>query len=102
MRLFLYGASGVGKTYLSRYIGEKLGLRVIEGYDIRYAALRAGKTVAGYLSCGTARSFTHSGELNEENAVRGLPAVRTAMAQPVVEVTTSFLRLTHRPECVTL
>lgn len=74
-RYFIYGVPGVGKTYFSKKLREKTELPHIELDSIKEQN-----------QPGTCQAYARFGELNEENAVRGLKFVRDLYRNKIKEV----------------
>lgn len=89
-KIFIYGVPGVGKTYFSKHLGKKLEVNVIEGDLLkRKARKHTTETINPFLLSSTCRAYEKFGELNYENAVKGLKAVRSALQQVVSETVSS-------------
>lgn len=84
MRLFIYGVPGSGKTHYSKVLGKKLNLPVIEADKIKKKA-RKDKSRKEYpfLYLGTCLAYKQFGDLNKENAIKGLKAVRHALNEAI-------------------
>lgn len=81
---FIYGVPGAGKTHISRILGEKLKLTVIEGDSVKSNA-RNGKTKRDhpFLFLGTYQAYQRFGELNRKNIIAGCIGVRDALGEAV-------------------
>ena len=84
--IFIYGVPGVGKTHLSMELGKKLGLSVYEGDKIKSGLRKiVSKKESPFLYLGTCKAYKQFGELNRENVIHGLLAVREALRVAVLE-----------------
>jgi 2-phosphoglycerate kinase len=88
MRVYIYGVPGVGKTYISRLVGKKLGYPVFEADNIKKKA-RKGKSKIGnpFLYLSTCFAFRHFGKQTNNNVIKGLVGVREAYKGFVAEET---------------
>jgi len=78
-KIFLYGVPGTGKTYISRKLGKQYNLLVIEGDKLKKLARQnIPKSQNPFLYLGTCQAWQEFGKLNENNAIKGLLAVRQA------------------------
>ena len=85
-KIFIYGVPGVGKSYLSKELGKKLKLLVIEGDKIKTKLKKnISREQSPFLYLGTCQAYKKFGELNQENAVNGLLAVRKALSGAITE-----------------
>lgn len=86
MRILIYGAPGAGKTTLSRLLHVQTGIQLYEGDYLREVKLpkEIGKSDDPFLYIGTKQAWRAYGELNAENARKGLLAVRRSM-KPYIE-----------------
>ncbi len=84
MRIFIYGVPGVGKTHYAKILGKELSLTVREADKVKIIA-RKNKPKKDYpfLYLGTCLAYRQFGELNKENAIKGLLAVRQALSEAV-------------------
>lgn len=84
MNIFIYGVPGVGKTHYSKILRKKLGLSIIEADKIkRKARENKPRKESPFLYLGTCLAYKQFGELNEENVIKGLMAVRNALMEAV-------------------
>src|SRR5689334_21066028 len=84
MKIFIYGVPGVGKTYYAKALGKKLHLSVIKVDTLRKSAQKkTSKKESPFLYLGTCFAYQQFGDLNKANAVKGLLAVRHALAEAV-------------------
>lgn len=84
MKIFIYGVPGVGKTYFSRALGKKMGIKVIEADGLRKLAQKdKPRNKYPFLYLSTCKAYKEFGELNEANAIKGLLAVRQALQNVV-------------------
>jgi 2-phosphoglycerate kinase len=84
MNVFIYGVPGVGKTHYSKIIGKELGISIIEADKIkRKARENKPKREYPFLYLGTCLAYKQFGELNKENAIKGLLTVRNALREAV-------------------
>lgn len=83
-KIFIYGVPGVGKTHFSKELGKELNLPVLECDDIK-RKLRKGKSKSDYpfLFLGTCQAYQCFGDLNKDNVIKGLFAVRNALREAV-------------------
>ncbi len=86
-KIFIYGAPGVGKTSFSLKLQKKLGCPLIEADYLREVVAQKENSPEKdpFIYVGTKEAFRHFGELNEENVIRGLKAVRKSMAPYVAK-----------------
>ncbi len=85
-RIFIYGVPGVGKTYYSKILGEKLNLPVMEGDTIKRKYRKdKDKKTHPFLYLGTCKAYREFGKLNEENVIKGLIAVREELNKVVLD-----------------
>ncbi len=84
-KIFIYGVPGSGKTYFSKLLKEKLNWPLLEADTLRPKAQK-DKTVGEnpFLFLGTCQAYKKFGELNPENTVKGLKAVREALQEWVL------------------
>ncbi|HEY4474477.1 MAG TPA: AAA family ATPase [Candidatus Paceibacterota bacterium] len=83
-KVFIYGVPGSGKTYLSQKIADELNLPLFEADTLRDELRKlTTKEESLFLFLGTSRAFSQFGELNTENVIKGLKAVREALANRV-------------------
>lgn len=84
--IFLYGVPGSGKTHISRNMAAELHLPLFEA-DALKDELRKSTTKekSPFLFLGTCQAYRQFGELNAEHAIKGLAAVRQALAGRVDE-----------------
>lgn len=82
--IFIYGVPGSGKTYLSRQLGNRLNVPVIEGDKLKDKA-RAGKKKQDdpFLFLGTCQAWKQFGVFSKDNVIKGLLAVREALVAVV-------------------
>lgn len=79
--IFIYGASGAGKTHVSLVLQKRLKTSLFEADSIRDVVQKdTTKEKDPLLFLGTAQAYKHFGGVNPENCVKGLLAVREAMA----------------------
>jgi len=78
--IFLYGPPGSGKTYQSRKLSKEKDIPLWEADDLR-ATARSEHTREEdpFVYLGTTEAYKEFGELNRENVIKGLLAVRSAM-----------------------
>ena len=83
-KTFIYGVPGSGKTYLSQKIAKDFNLPLFEA-DTLKDSLRKLTTQkeSPFLFLGTNQAFRYFGELNINNAIKGLKAVRNILADVV-------------------
>src|SRR3989338_7228058 len=80
-KIFIYGVPGSGKTTLSLKMQSKLPYPLIEADALREIAQKEKTEQEDpFVYVGTTEVFYKFGELSEENAVKGLRAVRKSMA----------------------
>lgn len=96
MKILIYGAPGAGKTSTSRLLHNKTGIELYEGDYLREVKLpkEVGDSEDPFLYIGTKQAWRLFGELNKENVIKGLQAVRKSM-QPYVKK-----ELTARPNLI--
>jgi 2-phosphoglycerate kinase len=83
--IFIYGVPGSGKTTIGRGLAERLGYRFVEADRVRDQARdnpRGGPS-APFLVVGTTEAWGMFGDLSPSTAMRGLIAVRDALALAV-------------------
>lgn len=86
MRVFIYGVPGTGKTSFSRLLGKRLRIPVVEADTIKRKIRKSKpKDQSPFLHLGTCKAFTLFGELTEENAIKGMLAVRNAFRDAVIK-----------------
>ncbi len=85
-KILIYGAPGAGKTTASNLLHERSGIELYEGDYLREVALPKETTEADnpFIFVGTKQAWRHFGELNRENVIKGLLAVRSSM-RPYVD-----------------
>ena len=84
--IFIYGVPGSGKTYISQKMSNDLKLPLFEADTVKDELRKLTiKEESPFLFLGTCQAYRYFGELNEENAVKGLKAVRQALADKVSE-----------------
>ncbi len=84
MKILIYGVPGVGKTHYAKVLGKELHLSVIEADKLRKPAQKnTSKKESPFLYLGTCLAYKQFGDLNKENAIRGLLAVRQALSAAV-------------------
>ncbi len=83
-KVFIYGVPGSGKTSLSQKIADDLNLPLFEadGLKDKFRKLTT-KEESPFLFLGTSQAFSFFGDLNTENVIRGLKAVRVALSDVV-------------------
>jgi len=83
-KIFIYGVPGSGKTYISQKMADDLKLPLFEA-DVLKEELRrlTTKEESPFLFLGTCQAYREFGELNKDNAIKGLKAVRQALADRV-------------------
>ncbi|OGN13076.1 MAG: hypothetical protein A3J47_01125 [Candidatus Yanofskybacteria bacterium RIFCSPHIGHO2_02_FULL_43_22] len=80
-KVFIYGVPGSGKTYLSQKIAHELNLPLFEADTLRGELKKlTTKEESPFLFLGTSQAFSQFGELNTENVIKGLKAVRDALS----------------------
>src|SRR4030042_750262 len=83
--IFIYGVPGSGKTHFSRALQEKLGVPLLEADALRDEAQKnTTKEKDPFLFVGTCQAYKNFGELNSENCIRGLKAVRETLNNAVL------------------
>ncbi len=83
--VFIYGVPGSGKTHLSQLLQAKLGIPLLEADILRAEAQKnTTKEKDPFLFVGTCQAYKNFGELNSENCIRGLKAVRDALKDEVL------------------
>src|SRR6266704_3286746 len=84
-KIFIYGVPGSGKTYFSQKLKKLLNIPLLEGDKIK-DKLRRIKTrkEAPFLFLPTCKAYKEFGELNQENAIKGLLDVRNELNQAVI------------------
>ncbi|KKT28545.1 MAG: hypothetical protein UW43_C0001G0020 [Candidatus Yanofskybacteria bacterium GW2011_GWA1_44_21] len=79
-KIFIYGVPGAGKTTYSIRLKNELGYPVVEADYLREIAQKEKSEAEDpFLYIGTKEAWKKFGELNEENIIKGLKAVRTSM-----------------------
>lgn len=86
MQIIIYGAPGAGKTSTSRLLHNKNGIELYEGDYLREVKLprEVGDSKDPFLYIGTKQAWRLFGDLNKENVIKGLQAVRKSM-QPYID-----------------
>lgn len=83
-KIFIYGVPGAGKTYFSKVLSKQLNFPVVAGDTIKSQVRKnTSKTDFPFLYLGTCQAYRQFGELNQDNAIQGLLAVRRALQIPV-------------------
>jgi len=92
-KIFIYGAPGVGKTTYSLKLKEDLGYPVVEADYLREVVAQKEKTKEEdpFVYVGTKEAFRNFGNLNQENVIKGLMAVRNSMAPYVGREVSKFV-----------
>jgi len=85
--IFIYGPPGSGKTTIGRALSTTLGYRFVEADRVRDQShvAQANPRERPFLLHGTTEAWRMFGDLSHSNAVRGLIAVRDALAPYVAE-----------------
>ena len=82
--IFIYGVSGSGKTYISRRISADLKLPLFEADTLKDGLRKlTTKEESPFLFSSTGQAYRYFGELNKDNVIKGLRAVREALAESV-------------------
>ena len=90
-KIFIYGVPGTGKTHFSKILAKKLDLPLLEGDKIKWQTRKGtSKKDNPLLYLGTCQAYKQFGELNRENAVKGLLAVRQALSDSVTQVVKDY------------
>lgn len=83
-RIFIYGVPGSGKTYISQKMADDLKLPLFEADTLKEALRKlTTKEESPFLFLGTCQAYRYFGELNNDNVVKGLKAVRQALVDRV-------------------
>lgn len=86
MNVFIYGVPGAGKTHFSKILGKDLGLSVVEADKIKKKARKdKSRKEHPFLYLSTCFAYRQFGDLNKENVIKGLTAVRLALNKAVEE-----------------
>jgi 2-phosphoglycerate kinase len=84
-KIFIYGVPGAGKTTLSQELQKELGYPLVEADELRSIAQKEySEAEKPFLYLPTTDAFKYFGEFSEENIIKGLQEVRTALT-PYVE-----------------
>jgi 2-phosphoglycerate kinase len=85
-KIFIYGASGAGKTTHSIEIKKQLGFPLVEADYLREMIAQKEKTIEEdpFVYVGTKEAYRYFGDLNEENVIKGLKAARLSMSPYVM------------------
>jgi|SRR3989338_49402 len=85
-KIFIYGVPGSGKTYISQKMSDNLKLPLFEADTLKEELKKlTTKEDSPFLFLGTCQAYRHFGELNDENVIKGLKAVRQALAESVAK-----------------
>lgn len=81
-RIFIYGVPGSGKTTIGRALATRLDYRFVEADCVRDHVQGSSPDACQdpFLALGTTEVWRLFGELSQSTAVRGLMAVRDALA----------------------
>lgn len=84
--IFIYGVPGSGKTYISQKMSDDLKLPLFEADTLKDELRKlTTKEESPFLFLGTCQAYRYFGELDSENVIKGLKAVRQALANRVSE-----------------
>ncbi|OGN03339.1 MAG: hypothetical protein A2651_02545 [Candidatus Yanofskybacteria bacterium RIFCSPHIGHO2_01_FULL_42_12] len=84
--VFIYGVPGSGKTYISHKMSGNLSLPLFEADTLKEGLRKVTtKEESPFLFLGTSQAYRHFGEFNKDNVIKGLKAVRRALAESVAE-----------------
>ncbi len=90
-KIIIYGVPGVGKTFVLKQLAKRLGYPLVEADRLKKKARKnKSRREFPFLYLGTCRAYSHFGELNAENAIKGLLAVREALCKIVVSEVEKF------------
>lgn len=91
-KIFIYGAPGAGKTTYSLKLEKELRYPLVEADYLREVVAQKEKTREEdpFVYVGTKEAFRHFGNLNEENVIKGLKAVRNSMSPYVSQEIVKF------------
>ncbi|OGN09579.1 MAG: hypothetical protein A3J46_02360 [Candidatus Yanofskybacteria bacterium RIFCSPHIGHO2_02_FULL_41_11] len=85
-KFFIYGVPGSGKTYISQKLSKDLNLPLFEADTIKDELRQSTtKEESPFLFLGTSQAYRHFGELNQENIIKGLQAVRRSLSERVLK-----------------
>src|SRR5260221_10200244 len=85
-KIIIYGVPGAGKTYFSKSLAKELSIPVFEADKIKDKLRKTkSKEKFPFLYLGTCLAYKSFGELNEENVIRGLLAVRETLNLAVID-----------------
>jgi 2-phosphoglycerate kinase len=81
-KIFIYGVPGAGKTTYSLQLKKQLSIPLVEADYLRQVFAQKDKTKEEdpFVYVGTTEAFRQFGDLNRENVIQGLKAVRKSMA----------------------
>lgn len=87
MKIFIYGAPGAGKTTFSLKLQSKLKYPLVEADYLREVNAQKEKTKEEdpFVYVGVKEAYREFGDLNNENVIKGLLAVRKSMNSYVQE-----------------
>lgn len=86
-RIFLYGAPGVGKTFLSKLLRKQIHYHCIEGDYLREVVAKKEftKRKKPFVHTGVKEAYRIFGELDKKNVIKGLKAVRRNMSPYILK-----------------
>lgn len=80
-KIFIYGVPGSGKTYVSQKMSKDLGLPLLETDTLKDELRQlATEEESPFLFLGTSQAYKFFGSLSLNNVIKGLKAVRSALA----------------------
>jgi len=85
-KFFIYGVPGSGKTYFSQQLRFKIDYPLVEADILKdFLQKNTTKEKDPFVFLGTCQAYQYFGERTDENVIKGLRSVCTALSQAITD-----------------